>query len=67
MLHIGTPAGTTQAEIDMMVHKFGRTTSYTAGRIVSIDTDGPATCAAVRQIVGVESVRIVKSGTFRRQ
>lgn len=39
VLHIGAPAGTTQAEIDMMVHKFGRTTSYTAGRIVSIDTD----------------------------
>jgi hypothetical protein len=39
MLHIGAPSGTVQAEIDMVVHKFGRTTSYTTGRIVSIDTD----------------------------
>jgi hypothetical protein len=39
VLHIGAPSGTAQAEIDMMVHKFGRTTSYTSGRIVSIETD----------------------------
>ncbi len=39
VLHIGAPAGTAVAEIDMMVHKFGRTTSYTAGRITSVDTD----------------------------
>ena len=39
VLHIGAPNGTAQAEIDMMVHKFGRTTSYTAGRVHSIDTD----------------------------
>lgn len=39
VLHIGAPSGTVQAEIDMMVHKFGRTTSYTSGRIVSIETD----------------------------
>lgn len=39
VLHIGAPNGAVQAEIDMMVHKFGRTTSYTAGRIHSIDTD----------------------------
>jgi len=38
-LHIGPPAGTVAAALDMMVHKFGRTTSYTVGSIVSIDTD----------------------------
>jgi len=39
VLHIGSPSGTVQAAIDMMVHKFGRTTSYTSGRITSTDTD----------------------------
>lgn len=39
VLHIGPPSGTAAAEIDMMVHKFGRTTSYTAGRVASIETD----------------------------
>ena len=39
VLHIGAPSGAAQAAIDMMVHKFGRTTSYTSGRITSIDTD----------------------------
>src|SRR5207247_961461 len=39
VLHIGAPAGTGQAAIDMRVHKFGRTTSYTVGRVTSIDTD----------------------------
>ncbi len=39
VLHIGAPNGTAPAALDMMVHKFGRTTSYTLGRIHSIDTD----------------------------
>jgi len=39
ILHIGPPAGTTAAAIDMRVHKFGRTTSYTAGRVISVATD----------------------------
>jgi hypothetical protein len=39
VLHIGPPTGTAAAEIDMMVHKFGRTTSYTVGRVASIETD----------------------------
>ena len=39
ILQIGAPTGTADAVFDMMVHKFGRTTSYTAGRITSIDTD----------------------------
>ncbi len=38
VLHIGAVGGTAAAEIDMMVHKFGRTTSYTAGRVTSVDT-----------------------------
>jgi hypothetical protein len=36
---IGPPQGTALAQRDMIVHKFGRTTGYTAGRITSIDTD----------------------------
>jgi hypothetical protein len=39
VLHIGAPNGTAPAALDMMVHKFGRTTSYTLGRIHSVDTD----------------------------
>lgn len=39
ILSIGAPTGTTKATLDMIVHKFGRTTSYRVGRVVSIDTD----------------------------
>jgi len=39
VLHIGAPAGVATAAIDMSVHKFGRTTGYTVGRVTSIDTD----------------------------
>lgn len=39
VLHIGAPNGTVAAALDMTVHKFGRTTSYTSGRVTSIDTD----------------------------
>jgi hypothetical protein len=39
ILYIGAPQGVSVAAIDMIVHKFGRTTSYRAGRITSIDTD----------------------------
>jgi len=39
VLHIGAPTGTADAAIDMSVHKFGRTTSYTVGHIKSINTD----------------------------
>lgn len=39
VLHIGDPKGTAAAALDMMVHKFGRTTTYTVGRVTSIDTD----------------------------
>lgn len=39
VLNIGAPSGTTDAQIDMTVHKFGRTTSYTVGRVSSVDTD----------------------------
>lgn len=39
VLHIGAPTGTAAAAIDMAVHKFGRTTSYTVGQVKSIDTD----------------------------
>jgi hypothetical protein len=39
VLQIGKVAGTAKAAIDMSVHKFGRTTAYTVGRVSSIDTD----------------------------
>jgi len=39
ILFIGPPTGAADAHIDMNVHKFGRTTSYTTGRVTSIDTD----------------------------
>ena len=39
ILFIGPPTGKTPAQIDMIVHKFGRTTSFTVGRITSVETD----------------------------
>jgi len=39
ILFIGPPQGTKRATIDMTVQKFGRTTSFRVGRVVSIDTD----------------------------
>jgi hypothetical protein len=39
ILMIGVPQGAAPARRDMVVHKFGRTTGYTVGRITSINTD----------------------------
>ena len=39
VLHIGAPTGLGTPAIDMTVHKFGRTTSYSVGRITSVNTD----------------------------
>lgn len=39
ILFIGPPRGKTNAQIDMVVHKFGRTTGFTVGRVTSIETD----------------------------
>ena len=39
VLHIGPPTGVADAAIDMAVHKFGRTTSYTVGQVTSVDAD----------------------------
>jgi len=39
ILGIGPPKGSANAAIDMVVHKFGRTTGYTVGRVTSVDTD----------------------------
>jgi hypothetical protein len=36
ILFIGAPTGTATAAKDMVVHKFGRTTSYRAGRVTSV-------------------------------
>ena len=39
ILHIGPPKGKSTAFEGMEVHKFGRLTNYTAGRVKSIDAD----------------------------
>ncbi len=39
ILQIGPPQGAGDAQIDMTVQKFGRTTNYTAGQVTSVDTD----------------------------
>jgi S1-C subfamily serine protease len=39
VLQIGPPQGSATATVGMIVHKFGRTSGYRAGRVVSIDTD----------------------------
>jgi hypothetical protein len=39
ILQIGPPQGTADAQIDMTVQKFGRTTGYSAGQVTSTDTD----------------------------
>ncbi|HYM60603.1 MAG TPA: hypothetical protein VEZ11_06900 [Thermoanaerobaculia bacterium] len=39
ILQIGPPKGVMPAAIDMTVHKFGRTSFYTVGRIASTNTD----------------------------
>ena len=39
ILYIGDPQGTATAAVDMIVHKFGRTTSYRAGRVSSVFFD----------------------------
>lgn len=39
ILFIGTPQGTITATNDMIVHKFGRTTGYRAGRVSSVVFD----------------------------
>lgn len=39
ILYIGAPTGVANAQPDMLVHKFGRTTSYRAGRISSVTFD----------------------------
>jgi hypothetical protein len=39
VLFIGPPTGKTAGQIDMVVHKFGRTTGFTVGRITSVETD----------------------------
>jgi hypothetical protein len=39
IIQIGKPLGKGNADFDMNVHKFGRTTAYTVGRITGIDTD----------------------------
>jgi hypothetical protein len=39
ILFIGPPAGVAAAQLDMIVHKFGRTTDYTVGRVIDVAAD----------------------------
>lgn len=39
ILYIGAPRGVTAARQDTVVHKFGRTSFYTAGRVTMVNTD----------------------------
>jgi hypothetical protein len=39
ILKIGPPKGKGMAQLPMEVHKFGRSTQYTVGRVVSVDAD----------------------------
>jgi hypothetical protein len=39
ILFIGAPAGVAAAQLDMIVHKFGRTTDYTVGRVIDVTAD----------------------------
>jgi hypothetical protein len=39
ILFIGAPQGIAEAQVDMTVHKFGRSSGYTVGRISSVNTD----------------------------
>jgi len=39
VLFIGPPKGKVPVQIDMVVHKFGRTTGFTVGRVTSVETD----------------------------
>jgi hypothetical protein len=69
VLHIGAPQGVATATLDMSVHKFGRTTGYTVGRVTSIDTDvtvgydiGNITFTGQIIIVGNGSAAFSKAG-----
>jgi hypothetical protein len=69
VLFLGAPRGTAPAAIDMVVHKFGRTTGFTAGRVTSIETDvnvqydgGNATFENQMIIVGLNSQPFSASG-----
>jgi hypothetical protein len=69
VLFIGAPKGKKAAKIDMIVHKFGRTTSFTAGRVTSVDTDvnvqydgGVATFENQILIVGLHAQPFSASG-----
>jgi hypothetical protein len=69
VLFIGAPTGTASAAKDMVVHKFGRTTSYTAGRVSSVFFDvtvpyevGDVTFQDQIAIRGLDGTRFSDSG-----
>ncbi len=72
VLHIGGVSGQTAAQVDLLVHKFGRTTSYTVGRISIVEADvtvpyetGPVAFEDQLLIVGLDGTTFSNSGDFR--
>lgn len=66
VLFIGPPTGKVAAAIDMAVHKFGRTTRYTVGRIVSTDTDVTVQYDTGNFVFNDQIVIVGTGGTFSR-
>jgi hypothetical protein len=64
ILHIGAPKGTTRALIDMRVHKFGRTTGYSAGRVTSVATDVTVAYDTGHFIFGDQIIIVADRGSF---
>ena len=62
ILKIGPPAGVAAAAIDMIVHKFGRTSGYTVGRVTSVDTDVVVTYG-IGNVTFTQQVIIQSTGT----
>ncbi len=69
ILFIGPPQGVADAEIDMTVCKFGRSSGYTVGRISSVDTDvklpydvGTLTFASQIIILGLNGASFAAAG-----
>jgi hypothetical protein len=69
ILFIGAPQGLADAEIDMTVCKYGRSSGYTVGRISSVDTDvklpydvGTLTFASQIIILGLNGASFAAAG-----
>ncbi len=63
ILYIGAPRGIDNARINMIVHKFGRTTNYTVGNITSIATDVVVRYRSGRNITFEDQIVITGMGS----